>query len=80
MGLGIGEMAPELMDACQQVAAAARRHGKAAGIDLASLEQLPTFAAYGFTLFTFGSDTGYLMDGATSANQAARERLREKAQ
>ena len=80
MGLPIGEMAPEFIDACQQVAAAAQRHGKAAGIDLASLDRLPTFAAYGFTLFTFGLDASYLMDGATSASQTARERALEKAQ
>lgn len=80
MGLPIGEMEPEFLDACLHVGAAAQRHGKAAGIDLTSLNRLPTFVAYGFTLFTFGSDTGYLMDGVASASQATRDRALEKAQ
>lgn len=72
LGLRPGQLHPELLAACKQVADAARQSGVIAGIDLASLEFIPTFRALGFTFFTYGADAGFVIEGGRAAMAAAR--------
>lgn len=69
LGLPIGEASEALLQCCERVAAAALRNGKRAGVDLARPEQLPLFAARGFSLFTYGLDTSSLLQGTSQAYQ-----------
>lgn len=72
LGLRPGELHPELLAACKQVADAAKQSGVIAGIDVAVLEFVPTFRALGFTLFTYGADAGFVIEGGRAAMSAAR--------
>jgi 4-hydroxy-2-oxoheptanedioate aldolase len=67
MGLPIGQLHPELIKSFSKVATAARSHNKVAAIDVVSIDYARKFAELGFSLFTFGVDTSYLMDGAQAA-------------
>jgi 2-keto-3-deoxy-L-rhamnonate aldolase RhmA len=67
MGLPIGQLHPELMKAFKKVASAARSQSKIAAIDVVSIDYARPLAELGFTWFTFGLDTSYLMDGAQAA-------------
>jgi 4-hydroxy-2-oxoheptanedioate aldolase len=58
--LPIGERGEEMRAALRRVAKAARDQGKAAGIDVNSPSDLPEMVAMGFTLFTIGSDAGFI--------------------
>jgi len=57
---------PALVEACGQVAAAARRHGVAAGIMVSGLDGYRFWRGRGFTLFGVTSDVGF-MTGAMRA-------------
>jgi len=72
MGLKAGELHPYLLAACEKTAVSAARHGLVAGIDIVSAEFVATFAAMGFTLFTHGADTGFLVQGGRDAMAAIR--------
>ena len=78
MGLKPGERHAELTAAIRRVAEAARKHGKAVGIDVTSLDFFAAYQEMGFTYFTYGIDTSYLMDGARAASQALRAHLKPK--
>jgi 2-keto-3-deoxy-L-rhamnonate aldolase RhmA len=78
MGLKVGERHAELTAAIGRVATAAKKHGKALGIDVTSLDFLAAYREMGFGFFTYGIDTSYLMDGARAASQAFRAHLNSK--
>ncbi|QEX16971.1 2,4-dihydroxyhept-2-ene-1,7-dioic acid aldolase [Hypericibacter terrae] len=78
MGLKPGERHAELTAAIRRVAEAAKKHGKAMGIDVTSLDFFAAYQEMGFTYFTYGIDTSYLMDGARAASQALRAHLKPK--
>lgn len=78
MGLKIGERHAELTAAIGRVAEAAKKHGKALGIDVTSLDFFAAYQEMGFTYFTYGIDTSYLMDGARTASQALRGHLKAR--
>lgn len=73
LGLEIGVLGPDLLAACRKVAQAARKAGKVAGIDLATLDYLPSLRDCGFTFFSHGSDIGFLQAGARDTAAAFRK-------
>lgn len=78
MGLKPGERHAELTAAIRRVAEAAKMHGKAVGIDVTSLDFFAAYQEMGFTYFTYGIDTSYLMDGARAASQALRAHVKPR--
>ncbi len=72
-------LAPGLNDAflatIKRVADAAKRHNLAAGIDVAALEYMPTYAKLGFSLMTTGVDTSYIIEGGRALSEQARRAL-----
>jgi 2-dehydro-3-deoxyglucarate aldolase len=62
----------EVQRAIDRVAAAARAHGKAAGIFAASAEEAREYAGRGFTLVALAADVVWLLSGARQALAAAR--------
>jgi 4-hydroxy-2-oxoheptanedioate aldolase len=75
LGLQPGELSPGLLAACKKVSDAARRNGIAAGIDVASLSYIKTYKDLGFSLFTYGSDFGYILDGGRAVARDVRAAL-----
>src|SRR5262245_41733465 len=71
LGVPVGSIEPKFTAALEKVLAACKKTGRAAGIDAVSLEKFELFAKMGFTLFTYGSDFGYLDEGAKAAAAAA---------
>lgn len=63
---------PDVQQAIDRVAAAARAHGKAAGIFAASAEEARDYAARGLTLIALAADVVWLLKGARGALAAAR--------
>lgn len=63
LGIEPGELTHELLDACQAVAGAAKKYGIASGIDVASLEHLLQLRELGLSLFTYGTDSGFVLEG-----------------
>ena len=78
MGLKPGERHEALTAAIGRVAAAARKHGKAAGVDVTSLDFFAAYREIGFSFFTYGIDTSYLMDGARAASRELRAEAKPK--
>jgi 2-keto-3-deoxy-L-rhamnonate aldolase RhmA len=72
LGLQPGELSSDLLAACKKVCAAARRNGIAAGIDVASLSYIKTYRDLGFSLMTYGSDFGYILDGGRAVARDVR--------
>jgi 4-hydroxy-2-oxoheptanedioate aldolase len=72
LGVPLGTIEPKLTAALEEVLAAGKKTGRAVGIDAVSPEKFALFAKMGFTLFTYGSDLGYLADGAKAAADMAR--------
>ncbi|MEM7406966.1 MAG: aldolase/citrate lyase family protein [Pseudomonadota bacterium] len=64
---GEGEMLDAAID---RVAEAAARHGKRAGIDVASVDDVPDFVRRGFSFFTYGLDLSSLDAGTAAAFDA----------
>lgn len=58
-----GKLTPQLIEACRSVAGAAKKYGIASGIDLASMEDLRQIQEIGLTFFTYGTDSGLLLEG-----------------
>jgi 4-hydroxy-2-oxoheptanedioate aldolase len=58
--------APEVERAIDQIAAAAKRAGKIAGIYCSNAERAIVMAKRGFRFVTAGGDVGYLRDGLTA--------------
>jgi 2-keto-3-deoxy-L-rhamnonate aldolase RhmA len=73
LGVPVGSIEPKFTGALEKVIAAGKKTGRAVGIDAVSLEKFELFAKMGFTLFTYGSDFGYLADGGKAAAEQARE-------
>jgi 2-keto-3-deoxy-L-rhamnonate aldolase RhmA len=77
MGLAIGKLHPELVEAYKKVAIAARKHGKTLAIELANIDYLATYMEVGFRLFTHGADMSYLINGSQETCRAARQKAAE---
>jgi 2-keto-3-deoxy-L-rhamnonate aldolase RhmA len=58
---------PEFRSAIERVVAAASAAGKAAGIFLTSVDQVPGALADGFRMIALGSDGGFMMQAAAAA-------------
>src|SRR3954466_13696074 len=63
---------PEFRDAIARVNEAARAAGKATGIFLTALDQVPAALADGFRMIALGSDGGYMMQAAGETLARAR--------
>src|SRR3954449_3492208 len=63
---------PEFRSAIERVVAAAAAAGKAAGIFLTSVDQVPAALTDGFRMIAIGSDGGFMMRAATEAVAALR--------
>lgn len=72
------DMAGEYRDAVVAVAAAARRHGKAAGVLVRNPEQARQYFDLGYTFIALGSDRGSIGNGMR-ASAAALDALRQPA-
>lgn len=64
LGLPVGVAGPELLAAFGRIAEAAKRHGKIAAIDLGAPEMLGELRSLGFSVFTAGSDMGFIVQSA----------------
>jgi len=62
LGVPLGVFSGALLEACKTVADTARKHGKRAAIDLLSPADIPLFTGMGFSLFTHGSDIGFMQE------------------
>jgi 2-keto-3-deoxy-L-rhamnonate aldolase RhmA len=62
LGLANSEPQAELRKAYVQVAKAAERNGVAVGIDVVSADYVPIYREIGFTLMTFGTDYGFMIE------------------
>jgi 4-hydroxy-2-oxoheptanedioate aldolase len=71
------ERTGEFRDAVVSVAAAARRHGKAAGVLVRTIEQARQYFELGYTFIALGSDRGSVGSGMR-ASAAALDDLRQK--
>lgn len=67
LGLTPGELHPDLLAACEKIAATAARCDLVAGIDIVSPQFVAAFAEMGFTFFTYGADVGFLVQGGRDA-------------
>ena len=72
LGIPLGQLNDQLLDACKAVTAAAKKNGIGAGIDVASLDYLPAYRDLGMGLFTYRSDFGFILDGSRAAVQQFR--------
>lgn len=68
LGLPQGGWNGKMMDTFRAIARAAKAHGKIAGLDLSSTDHRDELLDMGFSLFTFGSDHGFL---ASAADESA---------
>ncbi len=78
LGIGGDFANPRYLDALNAVVAAARAHGKEAGILLRRIEDLDRHVELGFRFIGVGSDSAWIVDGAaatTAGARAARARL-----
>ncbi len=66
---------PAFTDALDTVVGACRAHGKAAGILLADASLVPPYRDRGFTFLGVGSDSGWVVAGATAQVKAGRAAL-----
>ena len=66
---------PAFLAALERVAAAAKAHGKGAGILLRDASEVPAYRARGYDFIGIGSDSGLVMAGARSQLAAARAAL-----
>jgi 2-keto-3-deoxy-L-rhamnonate aldolase RhmA len=64
---------PEFRSAIERVVEAASAAGKAAGIFLTAVDQVPAALADGFRMIALGSDGSFMMQAAASAVAAARK-------
>lgn len=78
MGLKVGEKHDKMTEAVARVAAAGKKYRKALGIDATSLEYLTLYRNMGFSFFTYGMDTSYLLDSARAASRTVRAHIGQK--
>jgi len=69
LGIPLGELNEPLLEACKSVTAAAKKNGIGAGIDVASLSYVPKYRDLGMSLFTYGSDFGFILEGSRAVVQ-----------
>ncbi|MGX5844713.1 HpcH/HpaI aldolase family protein [Mesorhizobium sp. ArgA1] len=62
-GMEPGKLTPELLDACRAVGAAAKKYRIGSGIDVGSIDDIKRFQELGLSLFTYGADSGFVLDG-----------------
>lgn len=58
--LPLGDFGGEMASVLQRIATAAARAGKVAAIDISTPSQVPTLVEMGYSLFTIGSDMGFI--------------------
>lgn len=75
LGIQLGQLNDDLLAACKVVVAAAKKNGIGAGIDVANLDYLPTYRDLGLSLFTYGSDFAFILEGGRSVSQQFREAI-----
>jgi 2-keto-3-deoxy-L-rhamnonate aldolase RhmA len=75
LGIELGKLNEGLLSACKAVAAAAKKNGIGAGIDVASLDYLPTYRDLGLSLFSHGSDFAFILDGSRAVTQQFRKAI-----
>ena len=75
LGIQLGHLNDDLLVACKAVVAAAKKNGIGAGIDVATLDYLPTYRDLGLSLFTYGSDFSFILDGSRAATQQFRQAI-----
>lgn len=73
LGLGCGPDHPDLQHEIFKVAAAARKHGKAAGVFVNSVDLVPTYRDAGFTFIGCSSDGALLAREARRVADALRD-------
>ncbi len=73
MGLEPGKLHPELITAYKQLNAAARKAGIATAIDVAAFSYIKTYRDLGFSLFTYGLDTQFLIDGSRAVTKTFKD-------
>lgn len=65
----------EFLETIKLVADTALRHNLVAGIDVASVDYIPTYMSLGFTLMTIGIDTSYIIEGGRDLSAKAKVAL-----
>ena len=75
LGIELGQLNEGLLSACKAVAAAARKNRIGAGIDVATLDYLPAYLDLGLSLFTHGSDFGFILEGSRAVTQQFRQAM-----
>jgi 2-keto-3-deoxy-L-rhamnonate aldolase RhmA len=75
LGLASSEPKPELRKAYAQVMKAAQRNGIAAGIDVVSPDYAQIYREIGFTLMTFGADSGFMIEAGKASIKNFRAKL-----
>jgi 2-keto-3-deoxy-L-rhamnonate aldolase RhmA len=78
MNLKVGQRHAPLTAAIDRVAVVAKKHGKTLGIDVTSIDFFKMYQEMGFSFFTYGIDTSYLMDGARAASKELRAHVKPK--
>lgn len=76
LGIPLGQLSDQHLEACKAVAAAAKKNRIGAGIDVGNLDYVPTYRNLGLSLFTYGSDFGFVLDGSRALVRQFREALR----
>lgn len=73
MGLEPGKLHPELIAIYKRMAAAAKKHGFALAIDVASTSYIAPYRELGFSLFTHGLDMQFLLDGSRQVTKTFKD-------
>jgi 2-dehydro-3-deoxyglucarate aldolase/4-hydroxy-2-oxoheptanedioate aldolase len=73
LGLAGGPTEPALLERLEAVVAAAREHGKAAGVLVGSIEQAEVYAGRGFRFLGCSSDGGLLVQSARQTADGLRQ-------
>jgi 4-hydroxy-2-oxoheptanedioate aldolase len=69
---------PKMVAAYEQIIAACRKHGVAAGVHLMDLEWAKEWAGKGMRFLTYLSDVRFMMDGAKGANRQLQDFIAQK--
>lgn len=77
LGVAIGDFSGPLLEACERVAKAGIGAGKRVALDLASLDLVAPLQQLGFSLFTHGSDIGFLQEAGRQTCTALRRDVRK---
>ncbi|MES0183290.1 aldolase/citrate lyase family protein [Mesorhizobium sp. C386A] len=78
LGIEPGKITPELLDAYRAVVSAAKKYGMAAGIDLNSLDEVLQLQTLGISFFTYGGDSGFLLEGARAVAKKFHDAFRAR--